>query len=68
MKHFSNREDIAKAYIQLNYWLANRYAKTDRHGRRWLDRVKNGRPTRYAMTEQAIKGRYFKAMRKASND
>lgn len=65
MKHLADKEAIACRYLQVTHWLANRYAKTDRHGRRWLDRVRNGKPTRYAMTEQAIKDRYFAAMRRA---
>jgi len=58
-----DKQETALRYLQVTHWLANRYARTDKHGRRWLDRVKHGRPTKYAMLEQAMKNRYFKAMR-----
>ena len=62
-----DKQAIARRYISVTYWLANRYAKTDKHGRRWLDRVRHGKPTRYAMLEQAFKDKYFAAMRWAEN-
>jgi len=48
-------KDAADYYLTINVWLANRYAQTDKHGRRWLAQYTNGnRPTRYKRLEHAF--------------
>lgn len=64
MKH-ATPEDIAREYIRINHWLANRYARTDKHGRRWLQRLSNGKLTRYARLETALRDRYLTRFKEA---
>jgi len=64
MKH-ATPEDIARAYIRINHWLANRYAHTDKHGRRWLQRLRNGKLTKYARLETALNDRYIQRFKQA---
>lgn len=57
-----DRKQAAQRYFKINHWLANRYAMTDKHGRRWLPRLRNdGKPSRYAILERAFLLRYAKA-------
>lgn len=48
----------ADKYLRVTAWLAARYAMQDKHGRRWLPRKRNGKPTRYYRLHQAFFERY----------
>ena len=50
--------DPSGYWLTVNAWLANRYAIEDKHGRRWLTRKRNGKPTRYAKLERAFFDKY----------
>lgn len=50
----------ADRYLAINAWLARRYATTDKHGRRWLDQYRGGRPTKYKRLERAFFDKYCK--------
>lgn len=55
----SKHTDPRGYWLSVNAWLAMRYAIEDKHGRRWLTRTRNGKPTRYARLETAFKQRYL---------
>jgi len=48
----------ADKYLSINAWLAARYARTDKNGRRWLDQYIGGRPSKYKRLEKAFFDRY----------
>jgi hypothetical protein len=48
----------ADRFLSINAWLAARYARTDKHGRRWLDQYIGGRPSKYKRLEKAFFDRY----------
>jgi len=60
-----DKQAIALRYLGVTYWLAKRYAKTDKNGRVWHNRTSHGKPTRYGKLERAFKDKYFEAMRRA---
>lgn len=51
----------ADKYLAINYWLAQRYARTDKNGRRWLDQYIGGKPSKYKRLEKAFFDRYVMA-------
>lgn len=62
-----DKQEIALRYLSVTHWLAKRYAMTDKNGRVWHNRKRNGKPTRYGKLEQAVKAKYFEAMRRAKD-
>lgn len=48
----------ADKYLSINVWLAARYARTDKNGRRWLDQYIGGKPSKYKRLEKAFFDRY----------
>ena len=51
----------ADRYLSINAWLAARYARKDKNGRRWLDQYIGGRPSKYKRLEKAFFDRYVMA-------
>ena len=55
------RQQAAHRFLKINHWLANRYAKTDKHGRRWLAlKRQSGQPSKYTKLNRAFLARYSK--------
>lgn len=53
------RQQAAHRFLKINHWLANRYAQTDKHGRRWLAMKRNnGQPSKYTRLNRAFLARY----------
>jgi len=44
----------ADKYLSINAWLAARYARTDKNGRRWLAHYIGGKPSKYKRLEKAF--------------
>jgi hypothetical protein len=46
-------------YLTIHCWLVQRYQRTDRNGRKWLDQYRGGKPTKYKRLERAFFNRYM---------